>query len=488
MEIIATKDETSQLVQKNKSAAFLIFPEDRLNSIRMTKDLPQRWIESEQKNSWSGEASRGENFSFQLGLFALQNLEAVKVNFTNLTSSSGKIISSENIFCINTGGIGYDGMPFTKTLHVDSGKVQALWCGINVPENTAPASYSGKVTISAKGQPAKEIQLSLAVTASLIKDGGVNEPWKMTRLRWLNSTLAQENTVIAPYSPLVVKGNVIKLSGRKLIISPDGFPRQIQTFFTPEMTAVGNKANDIIVKPFQLIAEDAHGQIQWKSNPVKFISKTPGTVKWEALSSSSSLHMQVNASMEFDGFVSYTVKISAENDIDLKDIRLEIPMAASSSKYMMGLGQKGGYRPENFEWKWDVAHKNQDGAWIGNVNAGLQFSLRDERYLRPLNTNFYLLKPLLLPTSWGNEGKGGIKIIQNNKTTTVQSYSGERRMKKGDVLYYNFTLLITPFHIINTDFQWATRFYHAYKPIDTIQATGGYSYQHPSCNRNQSLY
>ena len=45
-------------------------------------------------------------------------------------------------------------------------------------------------------------------------------------------------------------------------------------------------------------------------------------------------------------------------------------------------------------------------------------------------------------------------------------------MKKGDVLYYNFNLLITPFHTINTDFQWATRFYHAYKPIDTIKATG----------------
>jgi hypothetical protein len=45
-------------------------------------------------------------------------------------------------------------------------------------------------------------------------------------------------------------------------------------------------------------------------------------------------------------------------------------------------------------------------------------------------------------------------------------------MKKGDVLYFNFNLLITPFHPINTDFQWATRFYHAYKPIDTVKETG----------------
>ncbi|MEO8110235.1 MAG: glycoside hydrolase domain-containing protein, partial [Ginsengibacter sp.] len=154
------------------------------------------------------------------------------------------------------------------------------------------------------------------------------------------------------------------------------------------------------------------------------------------------------------------------------EITMHIPFKKDITKYMMGLGQKGSYRPEKFEWKWDVAHKNQDGAWIGNVNAGLQYSLRDERYVRPLNTNFYLQKPLLLPSSWGNGDKGGITIAEKGKSILANNYSGERHMKKGDVLYYNFNLLITPFHTINTDFQWATRFYHAYKPIDTIKATG----------------
>ena len=45
-------------------------------------------------------------------------------------------------------------------------------------------------------------------------------------------------------------------------------------------------------------------------------------------------------------------------------------------------------------------------------------------------------------------------------------------MKKGDTLYYNFNLLVTPFHTINTDFQWQTRFYHKYDNIDTIKAAG----------------
>src|SRR5258708_17921464 len=119
---------------------------------------------------------------------------------------------------------------------------------------------------------------------------------------------------------------------------------------------------------------------------------------------------------------------------------------------MIGLNQKGGYRPENFEWKWDVAHKNQDGAWIGNVNAGLQYSLRDEKYVRPLNTNFYLQKPLILPSSCGNEGKGGITIGVKDKAVLANYYSRPRIMQTGESLYYSFNLLITPFHALNMDF------------------------------------
>ncbi|MGZ3750703.1 MAG: glycoside hydrolase domain-containing protein [Mucilaginibacter sp.] len=474
MEVIATRDETDRLVEKHRSDAFLVFPEDRIYSIRMADDLPQRWIERGPLSSFNGEVSRGENFSFQLGIYALENLEDVKVDFSDLRSSTGKIISSKDIFCINTNGMGYNAVPFNKIVNVDKGKIQALWCGIDIPQDAVASTYSGKAIVKAKGKPAKEIQISITVNNSLLRDGGVDEPWKMTRLRWLNSTMAQENTVIAPYTPLIVKNNSINLLGRKVEIGKDGFPSQIQTFFTPEMTEYSNVPNNLLTEPLHFhFTKMADGKnLTLKSKELQFVKTEPGTVQWEATSANDSLQMEVSASMEFDGFIAYQVKVTALQDIDLKDITMHIPFKKDVAKYMMGLGQKGGYRPENFDWKWDVVHKNQDGAWVGNVNAGLQYSLRDEKYVRPLNTNFYLQKPLLLPSSWGNENKGGIKIVDDGKTVLANNYSGERKMNKGDVLYYNFTLLITPFHTINTDFQWATRFYHAYKPIDTIKEAG----------------
>jgi len=473
MEVIATKAETDALVSKHKAESFLVFPEDRIYSIRMTDDLPQRWIQRGPRDVFAGEAMRGENYALQLGIYALQNLQNVKVSFSNLTSASGKSISSADMFCINTNGVGYDGVAFTKTVNVDKGKIQALWCGIDVPQDATPGAYTGKATISVDGKAVKQVSLSLKVSNEVAKDGGVFEPWKMTRLRWLNSTMAQENTVIAPYTPLMVDGNTICLLGRKVQVNKDGFPAQIQTFYTPEMTEYTKTPNDVLAEPIHFHFTKLDGtNMMLKSNGLQFTKTEPCTVVWIATSSNDTVQMQVTASLEFDGFIAYTVKVEALQDVELKDIAMHIPFKPSSAKYMIGLNQKGGIRPENFEWKWDVAHKNQDGAWIGNVNAGLQYSLRDEKYVRPLNTNFYLQKPLLLPTSWGNDNKGGISIKEKGLAVLASNYSGERQMKKGDVLYYNFNLLITPFHTINTDFQWANRFYHAYKPIDTIKAAG----------------
>ena len=472
MEFIATAGEKKSFITKYAANDFILIPENRMLPIRMKYDLPMKWMNKDLSKPFTGEAGKGEYYAYQLGVYALKNLEGVKVSFSNLKSSSGNSISAKNISCLNTNGVTYDAKPLIKNVTVPQNQVQALWCAVDVPLKTAAGVYAGTATVSAYGSSSQTVKIILTVTDKTASDGGISEPKKQTRLKWLNSTLAQKNTVIVPYTALKVSGREISLSGRKLMVGNDGLPNQIQTFFTEEMTGMQSSPNNILSNPIKLIAEDANGEIKWKHVKLIFTNHQPGTVKWQSSAVSSSLAMNVKASLEFDGYISYTVKVTAIKDVSLKDIRLEIPFAPAAAKYMMGLNLKGGERPSQYDWKWDVAHKNQDGAWIGSVNAGLQYSLRDEKYVRPLNTNFYLQKPLLLPSSWGNDNKGGIIISKKENGVVANNYSGERTMKKGDELYYDFTLLITPFHTINTDFQWATRFYHAYKPIDTIKATG----------------
>ncbi|MCB1025339.1 MAG: hypothetical protein KDB79_13170 [Acidobacteria bacterium] len=473
MEVIATASETQKLIAENSGKAFLVFPEDRLFSIRMTDDLPQRWIEKGVQRSFTGEARRGEFYAFQFGVFALKPLKNVSVEFSDLKDKNGKVINRNNLTCINMEGVDYRGRDFELEVDVEKDKVQAIWCGADVEKTVTAGDYKGVAKISAKGEKPQEISIELKVNNQIAENGGFNEPEKMTRLKWLNSRLAQENSIIPPYSPITVKGNELSFLGRKLTLNYDGLPRSIKTFFTPEMTSISDQAKDILRKPISLKAVSGDGREQiGKFNPLKITKKDAGTVAWQTSSVSPGLLTEIDGQLEFDGFVTYQIKITATKDIDFSDIKLEMPFSPDSAKYMMGLGEKGEKRPENFSWKWDVAAKNQDGAWLGDVNAGLQFSLRDEKYVRPLNTNFYLQKPLRLPDSWGNEGKGGINITTQKDAVLVNNFSGARSLKKGETVYFNFNLLITPFHTIDTDWQWASRFYHRYSPIDEIKKTG----------------
>jgi hypothetical protein len=481
MEVIATGEESARLIGSDPAASFLVFPEDRMHPIRMKDHLPLRWVRKGAQHSFTDTAARGEWLAFQFGVLAIKEVKELGVQFTALRSAGGNIIPAANITCLNTEGTGYDGKPVHFQVNIPSGKVQALWCGVDLPKGIAAGVYTGTATLLATDGPPSVIQLSIVVTGRQAVEHGIGEPWKQQRLKWLNSTLAQRNEVIAPYTPLKVHGHSISLLGRQVLLSDDGFPAQIQTFFTPEMTGYAREPNALLVAPMRLIVQGTPSGQGSSAAPeslilhrqgLTFTRLEPGTVRWRARSSSRDLSMEVSASMEFDGFIAYRVKLVALRDLSLEEIALDIPFRKEMAKYMMGLGLKGGYRPGQLDWKWDTAHKNQDGAWIGTVNAGLQYSLRDERYIRPLNTNFYLQKPLLLPSSWGNENKGGISLGQKDGTVLVHNYSGERRMKKGESLYYNFNLLITPFHPINTDFQWATRFFHSYKPVDTVRTAG----------------
>jgi hypothetical protein len=475
MEVIATGHEIDNLRSTTINKQYLVFPEDRMHPIKMQHDLPQRWLLKVPATAFADAAMKGENFSYQLGIYASQRaMPNVRVKFTALTDGKGHAIPPSAMSCLNTEGTKYDGTALINTVNINQGSIQALWCLVNISPTTPAGVYSGTATVTADGVAATPVKISLTIKSQLAVKGGINDPQKQTRLNWLNSTFAQNNTVIKPYTPLLVADKTISLLGRKVILNNSGFPEKIQTFFTPEMTGITATPKNILNENihFHIVGTANHKDIAFKNSGITFTQKDAGTVKWQSTNTSDALQMDVNASIEFDGYMNYTVKLTALSDVSLDDIKFHIPFDKGASKYLMGLGQKGGLRPDSVKWKWDVATKNQDGAWVGDVNAGLQYSLRDENYVRPLNTNFYLQKPLLLPTSWGNGGKGGITMAVKGPNMLAENYTGACAMKKGDVLYFNFTLLITPFHTINTDFQWATRFYHKYGKLDSIKATG----------------
>ena len=475
MEVIATAGETQSLLAKDPQAPFLLFPEDRKYPIRMTDDLPLRWVQTGPLGIFRGEAARGEFYAFQIGLYAgRQAIPNLDVRFSDLKNAeAGVSIPASALRCFNTGGINWDGEPFKKVCAVDKGKIQALWCGVQVPVDCRPGLYEGMVSVVPSGIPERQIKISLKVGSDVLPDAGDGQPERQSRLRWLDSQIAFDDEIVAPFTALVVKGSAISCLGRSVTIGPSGFPLRVQSFFAPEVTHLVERGRDVLAGPVKLTVEDAAGALlSWKEAGLKFTKQRPGAVAWESTNVSDALVMDCRAQMEMDGFIEFKVRLTAAKPLDVKDIRLEIPMVKDAAKYMMGLGFKGGVRPSEFQWAWDQK-KNQDALWIGDVNAGVQCSLRAENYSRPLNTNFYLSKPLNMPPSWFNEGKGGCRVKEaGSGVVLLTATSGPRTLRPGDELHFDFNFLLTPFKTIDTNAQWSTRFIHAYKTLEEVARTG----------------
>lgn len=476
MEVIATAAETRALLAAHPASTYLVFPEDRAYSIRMTDDLPQRWILKGATTTFAGAAARGEFYAFQAGVYAARRpISDIDVQFSGLKSASGQVLVPDSgLKSFNQGGVDSFGRPFVHELPVAQGKVQAMWFGVQVPEGAAPGPYTGVVTITPQGQAPTSIRISLTVSANVINDSGDNNPSSMSRLRWLDSTLAEDDEIVKPYEPMTLEGSTIGVLGRRVTIGSNGLPDNIQSLFSMEMTGLTAARREILAAPMRFVVESrdpAYGS--WLNGPTSFSKRAAGAVAWQTASSAGDLGVTTRAQMEFDGNIEFSIRLTARNRVALDDVHLDIPIVKDVAKYMLGLGVKGGLRPAALDWKWDVKN-NQDGAWLGDVNAGLQFSLKDEKYVRPLNTNFYTLKPLVMPTSWANDGKGGCRLLEENDAFMVRCYTGARTIDLGDrPLYFNFRLMVTPFKPIDPVAQFNTRYFHAYKPVDEVVASGG---------------
>lgn len=473
MEVIATKAEVDELLGRYPGVGFLIFPEDRIHPIRMTEDLPQRWIQRGLTDTIEGDASRGEYFPFQIGVYARMDIRDIEIEFSNLRcDAEGAAIPSTALNCINKEGINWDGRPILKTIAVKKNKVQPLWCGISIPRNVPPGLYAGTVKVIPEGLEPSEIIIKLHISEAVLDDHGDSQLWRLSRLRWLDSRLAQDKEVTKPFTPISVNGDRISILGRTLTISENGLPDRIQSFFNSEVTGTEDTALDVITAPFSFVIETEDGEtLTWQPSEKRITDVKTGEVGWEAESSADSLRMTVEALMEYDGFAHFQIRLTADSALNVKDIRLEVPYAKSAARYMLGLGQKGGIRPERLDWKWDRT-KNQDAVWMGAVNAGLYCGFRAENYSRPLNTNFYLSKPLNMPPSWWNGGRGGITITEDADTVLLKAFTGERTLNPDQDLHFDFILLMTPFKPIDLQSHWAHRYYHAFKPIEEIKATG----------------
>ncbi len=472
MEVIATAEEVEALLGDDESPLHL-FPEDRTHPIRMRRHLPHCWVERGMQSTFVGEARRGESYTFQIGVLATRRLEDLYVSLgDDLVAEGGGRIRYDAFTCFNTEGVDEHGEQFKKRVTVEAGTVQPLWIGVQIPPDAAPGTYRRRMLVLAD-RCGQFLDLELRILEEVAHDGGEDRPEDMTRLSWLNSTVgADPDVIIAPFHPVRVEGRTLSILGRDVVLDDSGLPAAIRSWFTPELTGLADAPEEVLAAPLELEVITADGPERWKPAPFEVVPKAQGRVTWSTMSVSKHFYLIVEGALEYDGMLDYRLRLRARENVAVSDVALPVALVPDAARYMLGLGRRGGARPDRVDWKWKLEN-HQEGVWLGNVHKGLQWVLRDENYERPLNTNFYLNKPLNLPPSWHNEGRGGITIETTGEAVTARNYGGPRRMAKGEVLHFHVRFLITPFKPLDTRTHFTTRFVHRYVPVDTVREWGG---------------
>jgi len=443
MEVIALQEEKDSLIDTHNKD-FLVFPEDRKFPIRMLDEIPQKWIQTGPSGEFQGEAQRNEYYTFQLGVFASRkDLEDVKVEFSGLKDGEAEI-SPEKFTCFNTGGIGPYGEPFTKRVDVEEGNVQPLWIGVDIPENIGKGNYRGDVKVLVENGEPQTIQIELKISGEVLADRGDSEPWRHSRLHWLNSTLGIDNQPTKQYQPIAfLGGSTYGFTGKTMTLSENGFPQSFKVTDT-----------EILNRPVSFVIESANGIEKFSGlKNVTLVKNTPGVMigSWE--NNSDNIHLEGVGKIEADGYFNYKLKLKAKNNIHVKDIRLEIPFKSEVAKYMMGMDLPGTAVPKKHSAKWNGPH---DSFWIGSDNGGIWCELRGGEYHGPL-LNLYHPE---YPWSWFNSDKGGFKIERHSDEVNAIVYSGSRSLEKGEELEFEWSFLITPVKDINYESQFVNRYYH----------------------------
>jgi hypothetical protein len=468
MEVIASESEAATFMSTSQDGWALV-PEHRDYPIRMRHFIPYHWTQRNHAGEFASQALRGEYFTFQLAVVAGEDtVSHVRVAFNDFPESFGQTLT-----CFNCGGIDEKGESFVTEVSVPARTVQPLWIGLQIPEDQSPGVHSGSVTVSTGDGGSKTVGISIDVQPGRAANYGFDYPQFMTRLSWLNSTVGTDpDFIIEPFHPVRVDGRSLTILGRTVELGASGLPDRLLSYFSPELTHLLEQPEAVLARPIDLeIVIDGQAE-RLASSAYSVVQVARGRAEWSAENRSERVAVRVEGALEYDGMLDYRITVQALSDLNVDEISLPVSLLPDAAEYILGLGLRGGKRPQRIDWKWQIEN-HQEGVWLGGIHKGLQYVLRDDAYIRPLNTNFYQNQPLRMPQSWFNDGRGGIRIETSTDEVTASNYSGPRHMAAGDTLQFNIRFLLTPFKPIDTEAHFNTRFVHRYVPVDSVLAWGG---------------
>ena len=192
------------------------------------------------------------------------------------------------------------------------------------------------------------MKINIQIAGERLTDGGSSDINKMARLKWLNSTIGLDDGTFGIYPPMTLKDDRIQILGHNVIFDESGLPEQITSSYDDMSALTDGSERKLLSAPVKFVAVKENREVIFKYNPHKVSGRAPGAVTQVTQGTSESLNLECRSKSEVDGYMNYTITVTAKEDGSFNDMRLEIPYRKEIAEYMMGMGRKGGTRPKNW--------------------------------------------------------------------------------------------------------------------------------------------
>jgi hypothetical protein len=339
MEQAASPTEVTAMLAAADNPPFVLFTEKRTNSIRMNDALPISWISRTNRTSVRDTVHPDEYYVFQVGVHAVAGHVVTVESFSVSPSSLAPAIT-----CFNLVGTRFNGTNFTQVEVINSTRVGALWFGVDVGSSSATAFSSwfnatvhldlSVATGEKRVQDSANVAVNLAVSDDRpIMGKGDFDPWRLSRLRWLDSTEGRDYNVSKGYIPLKVSNvsDNLKLSGAESdLFTVDMLDRTITVNRTTGLPmSILVKQKEILVgRGMEFQATDHTGQTVTceKKHSAEPTPLGEGTTVWTSQCEIASLKVTVHVTASYEGYLDVAVRVSNDGEIPvtLQDLRLVV--------------------------------------------------------------------------------------------------------------------------------------------------------------------
>lgn len=396
-------------------------------------------------------------------------LQLAALSDCDCTVESVTCTGGAKLCCINTDVTDKYGNRHSQKIKLKKDELQPLFFTVETERAGECVPEEIKIVTDKESTVLKFI---FKVNDTPIANRGYNDLWRLSRLKWLNSAMAQDDTLVKPYTEPTADGNTVSILGRVAEYAANGLPSQFGSEFDEGIQLCGEIQKSLLYRPaeFTISGENLP---DGKSETKKYKNRIERTTMCE----SENYTAEVKSITRYDGQIDYSIKITPHRDFLSDNVSLVFCVDKDCTKLMHGFGHRAS-EAADICVGWD-ADKQWDCLYLGTVNCGMRIKYKAEDYRRPLINIFYKNLPLNIPTTtWDNDGKGEIKTEVSSEYTKIIASTGRYQFKKNEQRSFDFQLHLTPFKPYDYKKAFSVRYDHnshltdEYKEIDEASKNG----------------